>query len=495
MRRTFPLFWVASNVLLAVYVVTETLSISVPLTEMTLAGIAIAMGYPLTRGRTKVDILEPIYLFMVIYVLYFFIKPALLANGQVTLYGTPYSGVVDYALLAHSVFVAVVFLACFCIGYSSKGLSGAFAKGVPAFREFKDKKRALYFLGMAFLLGTVGWIAYFNVRIGGIGNAVFGILVDANAELRWRLSSDVAGKSGVLLETIGQLKNLLVPACYVGYIFVLAKDSRITRSGILRALVVAFLVLALAFNMLTGFRSSVVLVLLGIFVMHYYFAPRSNIRWGRVALLVVVVIVVTSAMTRLRYADNTNASKNIMSALVERHIFESLWAIDSQVPNHIPYYLGQTYVEMFVYRFIPRSIWAGKPKIYGSDRITEDVLHSVSLFHSHNGVSIQGELYANFGLFGVIVGGGLWGLLMRSIYRFLTNRRTSLSIAMYAFFWVSIPVFIEFGTTRLVNWMIPVFFLFLVTRPFSSRVSKVSLSRQPLIYTRPQKRRDHVLAR
>jgi len=226
--------------------------------------------------------------------------------------------------------------------------------------------------------------------------------------------------------------------------------------------------MALIFTIATGFRSSVVLLLAGPVIMHYYLTPKRKFIFLKIAMVAAIITIFISISSYLRYADVYQSEKSdkiyLIDALTKRSCFENLWAVVNLFPHSHPYYSGITYFDMMVLRFIPRAIWPDKPSVYGSDRIVESLIKSVSVYHVQAAVPMPAELYANFGLTGIFIGGFLWGLFLKSVYLYFRRNQYPLSVAVYASFYGGILPLIEFAFTFLVNWSIGMIFFYLISR-------------------------------
>ncbi len=90
------------------------------------------------------------------------------------------------------------------------------------------------------------------------------------------------------------------------------------------------------------------------------------------------------------------------------------WVID-QTPRNKPYLGGETYYPI-LFKLIPRLIWEGKPKEVkdlGQRYGFLPELNEINAFKIHH----VGEMYANFGALGVLLGMLLLGALYRATYQ------------------------------------------------------------------------------
>jgi len=123
-------------------------------------------------------------------------------------------------------------------------------------------------------------------------------------------------------------------------------------------------------------------------------------------------------------------------------------SIIAYYPSHQQFLGGQTIRDMLLLP-IPRSIWHDKPAWYGIAQITRGEGEPES---TQSAVTIPGELYANFGPFGV-AGTVFYGMLFGFFHRLRNGRRFR-----YAYAAILLPVmFVTFwmSTTGLINGLLP----------------------------------------
>lgn len=99
-------------------------------------------------------------------------------------------------------------------------------------------------------------------------------------------------------------------------------------------------------------------------------------------------------------------------------LITSVAVVIRDVGRWVPYAKGETLLGPVVTFFIPRVLWPDKPvfepgKEFGKKfRVVPDFNRE-----THIDPTVPGELYWNFDLPGILVGMGLWGALMRLLYR------------------------------------------------------------------------------
>jgi oligosaccharide repeat unit polymerase len=145
-------------------------------------------------------------------------------------------------------------------------------------------------------------------------------------------------------------------------------------------------------------------------------SKRSRLPPRRVAAVGVLVLVVLGGLVGV--ARGTADSRHVtVGAVFTRSVgsgndlFLPLAGLASTVPGQLPYLDGSSYVEVAAF-LVPRALWSGKPEgAIGTVMTTLDPGDSGLAFPEF------GEMYANFGLPGVVVGSLLFGALIELISR------------------------------------------------------------------------------
>lgn len=105
----------------------------------------------------------------------------------------------------------------------------------------------------------------------------------------------------------------------------------------------------------------------------------------------------------------------------------------------IPFMAGKTYIDMLLLP-VPRSLYPSKPIWYGIDDITRTMGWPES---TQSAVTMPGEAYANFGIFGVLIAIPL-GLIFGFIHKTISKSVTTYALLGPTFF---------FQMTSVSNWM------------------------------------------
>jgi len=133
------------------------------------------------------------------------------------------------------------------------------------------------------------------------------------------------------------------------------------------------------------------------------------------------VLFVNSVQWYFNSGGNLYSILSSDSSTVNRfaHI-SSLAKVVEKTPNEVPYWMGETYKPLFTF-FIPRFIWADKP----SETSGQTFGHRYSFLWPDDDTTSYNlpwitELYANFGIIGVIIGMLLIGFFFRLLVNYLS---------------------------------------------------------------------------
>lgn len=145
----------------------------------------------------------------------------------------------------------------------------------------------------------------------------------------------------------------------------------------------------------------------------YYLKKRKQPRVRRVALVFLAALVVFSWMQVNRNVLHSGGAmqgwgrEGITPEVLLKPIdsdfstYKSFYAMMLRYPGEHDYLYGTTFAYIFVL-FIPKSIWAGKPDNPIRDMI--EIALNNKARRSGTAVANIGELYANFGVVGILLG-------------------------------------------------------------------------------------------
>lgn len=151
-------------------------------------------------------------------------------------------------------------------------------------------------------------------------------------------------------------------------------------------------------------------------------ASSTRVRKARVAVLAAVAIAGFASYGTIRnyyssqeWGERANASDAVEAELRRASSGAGLLglsAILQHYPERTDYFYGRTFLDMLLLP-VPRLIYTSKPTWYGIDDITRAMGWPIS---TQSAVTVPGELWANFGIFGLplsALGGAALGLAYR----------------------------------------------------------------------------------
>jgi oligosaccharide repeat unit polymerase len=149
-------------------------------------------------------------------------------------------------------------------------------------------------------------------------------------------------------------------------------------------------------------------------------------------VLVGIVGVGRGAAGRRTFTPSTIVEQGIGGG----ELFGPLAGLAGVVPSQVPYLNGSSYLETLVFP-IPRAIWHGKP----TGKIAA-VTHAFDPSDSGLAVPEFGEMYANFGFVGVVLGSILFAFLVERLWiRLATSTSVSDSVLVSVVFAVLAQLF------------------------------------------------------
>lgn len=169
-------------------------------------------------------------------------------------------------------------------------------------------------------------------------------------------------------------------------------------------------------------RGEVAYILIIGLVIHVCLSRRS-VKLGAIALVGVLMLLLLTALTFLRYSPSSDdptlnsatAVESFANTLVLNRNFGDM-TVTAHVINNVPERLGYTYgssVLVYLAAPIPRSVWPDKPLISAGPTIGVKVYENERSGVPPGGV---GEMYWAFGMTGVVLGSVLFGRFLRTSY-------------------------------------------------------------------------------
>jgi hypothetical protein len=423
--------------------------------ELLLGGIALTLGLPiLHRWATGTfDILEPLTIFVGMYGLLFFVRPAAtLATGNFTAPGLGYdiSGVFSELLT-----VALIGAFAFVVGYvlPQSDRLGRRLPALPAdLRPRPTVRYAMVLAAAALLLLTL-----FIYQSGGLS---------ALQELLRGRTAAGAEFFSASNQYISQGVYLLIPAALL---LMAVRTSE--QEGRVKLLAMACVVAVIVVSFPLGTRRWLIAMVGSAFAL--FFLQRES--RPAVLPLLLVALVVLGGVTFYRQARvaavredggaisiaiesfaNPGASLRTI-ALGDDSVPSLAFAVElTAVPQSVPYQAGAGTFADLAFSPIPRNVWPGKP-ISAVDKLRTHLWGrpcDASPGGSCLDVTILGDFYLDLGIPGVIGGMFLFGLGSRSLYSYYRANQSNRSVQLvYA---ATLPFFalaIRAGLVPVVGWM------------------------------------------
>ena len=217
-------------------------------------------------------------------------------------------------------------------------------------------------------------------------------------------------------------------------------------------------------------RAGIALLLIDLLVIGYYLNGQ-RINLIKTALVAGAAIVAVMGVLALRVEDEhtiyevvekTMAGRDLMDISKTAHIIAA-------VPDKMEYRNGEM-LYGWATALIPRSMWPDKPMWMERGPY---ILRNV--YNSNNRVAgippgYIAELYWNFGLLGVLIGMGLFGFFIRTVYvSFIPYAGNPVSVLIYTFFLTRFVLFtlgndLASGAIKMGLDLIPLLFLLYIVR-------------------------------
>jgi oligosaccharide repeat unit polymerase len=417
------------SILLSFGIALTTLAVLTPLHwkhATTLAAMVGLTCYPLLHGYLvdiKLDVFEPVFLFVILYAFFYISRPLyLLTMGETS---TLLGFYLDRDTVALALLACVLGLFAFLIGYYW-GRSRDFRPSFASWTEL-DLPRARL---IAWVLIVVGVLAYLYVifALGGGLEATF------NTERTARYY--ISAKNPYVANLTSLVGAGLVSLCFLA----LLDTERKVKWHFLIALVLAYGTLDITYS---GSRRFLINIVFAVLLQRHYLFKRLNVHRALPLLLVLMIfsaswLYVRSTMhqgaeaVRERLAQvNPNQVVDDVNTQGDNVIFDYLIAIINTVPTTYDYGYGKGLLR-FLYFPIPRQVWFDKPE--NVNRIMTQRYDPLAYLNGASaGASMVGEWYMELGWMGIVPGALLLGALLGLAYRWmLTNRSSKLAVLLYS---------------------------------------------------------------
>jgi oligosaccharide repeat unit polymerase len=196
--------------------------------------------------------------------------------------------------------------------------------------------------------------------------------------------------------------------------------------------------------LLSGSKGALLFPLVGLLIVRHYCYRRIN--WRTVAALGAVVLVVFAAgyvyrsvgAQRADFGEGMTSYYQDPSALFETFVgrfygTDSFAIVLDSVHNGQPLLMGRSFADLLTW-YIPRWLWPGKPVSFAITFGQEFMSGATGAGDTYFSPSLPGELYLDFGRFGLLLGGIAVGFFLHYLYRKLIHQehRKIESIVLYA---------------------------------------------------------------
>lgn len=256
------------------------------------------------------------------------------------------------------------------------------------------------------------------------------------AKVAWSVAKDLGGSSTWYVSTLNQVVPLFYFVWALGCVLVMSGRATAPQRRIFWFALVPGTILFLALSL---DDKSLAMTLVGVPVMTLWYVKRKLPWVSLVALVLVLVFVifpfyntfrvldprvpqlkrVSMTFDQARGWDREEYLDHSVGTVAERlAMINSVAVVIRDTGRWVPYALGRTlFLPSLVY-FVPRAIWRDKP-LFRMGRDFGETFRVVHILDPDTNIAatVPGELYWNFGLAGIVLGMGLWGVVLRWLYR------------------------------------------------------------------------------
>jgi len=422
-----------------------------------------AVYFALARQR-----LGPVAIYIYVSVLFFLVRPLLLAFGLDAYFFEPWGVYVtnpDEAIGYALFYVTLWFLSFLAFYLLAAPIAPKIGLAFPHIAVERNVRMAFLILVGVTMINVV-FTAYLFAKYGGIQAAVVAI----------RFRFELAGFS--FLRLLPAVSAYYAAALFVAIAYLTTQGHRMPLPK-MQLMVGSLLIVTVFCNLPLGDRDNVVfpfIAMLFAYSMTIYRA-RDSLSFGRrvrvlrrrvtFAQVVGIGVALMSVPLIMLYLRNVAAdqattgvlfagpARTVTSAL-NLNLFDSLMLVVADWDLQGRYRAGQDFVNGVI-QIVPRFLWPEKPGIITVDRWFK---------HEYTGATVGGgwpitgvgEWLLNFGVAGVIVGGAITGVLFRALKSRYADLRTNAVSNVFVF--LIVVKIVPFGfdaafPSRFILWLGP----------------------------------------
>lgn len=405
-----------------------------------LVGLACAFPAFYALHSRSFDPLEPIWLYTAIFFLEFFLKPllTLLDPHRFGFAMIP----MDYFSMpvSRSLLMACFGLTAFYFGYYS--VLSRRRLPVPVFSDDWRRPR----MAILFLCGLGAFAYSVNYFLSRAGYSIRYIYLNR------ALVGGFSGELSFLVHVFSWI------TAAIAYRYCLMRGGLLNWTGFL--ILVAALVAGLS---IFGARWTMLFIPMSMMLIRHYAVARYSGARLTAAFSIVFAFSASFGAYRGSFSAEQFAPSRIVSNLADEIVAFADWdiflAVTEYYPDQRPFYAGRLATEALLW-VVPRSVWPGKPIVYGSSRIQDDIAPSLRTidwnFGGYAGTAISqstmGEGYADFGVAGALAYMAMFGAVWGWVYSFLIGNAFSFSAAaLYSLLYLFLPLSIRGFSSGLVH--------------------------------------------
>ncbi|MBI2035472.1 MAG: oligosaccharide repeat unit polymerase [Candidatus Liptonbacteria bacterium] len=350
--------------------------------------------------KKEFDPFEPIYLWIILYAFLYLLKPL---THVITGVGFRYGG--EY--LNEALLIAIVGLAFFYLGYFW-GVGKKIAEKLPVVAKEISLKKLRWIAWALILLGFWGLHTYIQISGGWFEF--------------WSKPHGFGGKASITTAYIYQLPELMI----VGFIllfFAVVTSGKISRVKNLLLLSIAGAGGVGLYTLIWGSRTNFSWLLISCVVLYYASKKRRPSLGASFTVLIFLFLALITIPTYRGYVyfggdfqkilDMGNYTRSLRQAFGNpTDEFGSYLAEVALVPEDVPYDYFALHRQL-IYHPIPRLIWPDKPPLFNRNW---DSFLAKSHLSWGAAESLLGDFYAQLGIWGIMIGTFISGVLWKTIY-------------------------------------------------------------------------------